>query len=325
MSPIASMRGFALGMLLLAAAGTALAQAGYPSQPVKFVVPFPAGGTTDILGRSFAQKMAEAWGLPVVVENRAGAGGIIGSEAVARAIPDGHTLVLGTIGTHSVNVSLQKNLPFHPERDFAPVTLLATLPNVLAVHPAVPAKNLKELVAYAKAHPGKLSYASAGMGTASHITGEYFKHVAGLDVVHVAYKGSSPALTDLIAGQVAYTFDYTPSALPHVRGGKLRAIAVTGDKRTRAAPDIPTMGEEGLPFNVLTWYAVFAPKATPKAVIQKIRDTIARAAANPEMIKRMDDVGVDLVAGTPEELASFQHAEIERWAKVIRDAGIKVD
>lgn len=325
MNTIARLRGLVAGLALLAGAGTAAAQDSFPNQSVKLVIPFAAGGTTDILGRTFAQKMSDAWGQPVVVENRAGAGGIIGSDAVARAAPDGHTILLGTIGTHGVSVSLQKNMPFHPERDFAPVTLLATLPNILAVNPSVPAKNLNELIAYAKANPGKLSYASAGVGTASHLTGEYFKHAAGIDVVHVAYKGSAPALTDLIAGHVAYTFDYTPSALPHVRSGKLRAIAITGDKRTPAAPEVPTMTEEGLPFNVLTWYAIFAPKNTPKAVVQKIRETIARAAAEPAVIKRLQDVGVELVAGTPEELARFQHAEIDRWAKVIRDSNIKVD
>lgn len=325
MNTIARLRGLVAGFALLAGAGIAAAQDNFPNQTVKLVIPFAAGGTTDILGRTFAQKMSDAWGQAVVVENRAGAGGIIGSDSVARANPDGYTILLGTIGTHGVSVSLQKNMPFHPERDFAPVTLLATLPNILAVHPSVPARNLNELIAYAKANPGKLSYASAGVGTASHLTGEYFRHAAGVDVVHVAYKGSSPALTDLIAGHVAYTFDYTPSALPHVRSGKLRAIAITGDKRTPAAPEVPTMTEEGLPFNVLTWYAIFAPKNTPKAVVQKIRDTIARAAAEPAVIKRLQDVGVELVAGTPEELARFQHAEIDRWAKVIRDSNIKVD
>lgn len=309
----------------IAFAGPAHSQDKYPSQTVRLIIPFAAGGTTDILGRVFAQKLADAWGQPVVAENRAGAGGAIGSEAVARAAPDGHTLVLATIGTHSVNLSLRKSLPYHPERDFEPVSLLATLPNILVVNPAVPAKTLQELIAYARANPGKLSYASAGGGTASHLTGEYFKRTAGIDVVAVNYKGSAPALTDLIAGHVAYTFDYTPSALPHVRSGKLRAIAVTGGRRTKAAPEVPTMAEAGLPFDVLTWYAIFAPKNTPRPIVAKIRDALAAAAKDPDVIKRMEDVGVDLVASTPEELARFQRAEIERWAKVIQDAGIAVE
>jgi tripartite-type tricarboxylate transporter receptor subunit TctC len=314
----------ALGIGFAAAAPAAFAQDPvYPATTVKFIVPFAAGGTTDILARVFAQKMSEAWGHPVVVENRAGAGGVIGSEVVARAAPDGYTLVLGTIGTHGVSTSLIKNLSFHPERDFSPVTLLATLPNIVAIHPSVPAKDLKELVAYAKANPGKLSYASAGAGTASHIAGEYFKRVAGVDVVHVPYKGSAPALTDVMAGHVAYTFDYLPSTLPHVRSGKLRGIAVTGPRRSRAAPELPTAMEAGLAdFNVVTWYAVYAPANTPKAIVDKIRDTLARAAQAPEVIKKMDDVGVDLVVSTPAELATFQRAEIERWSKLIKEANI---
>jgi tripartite-type tricarboxylate transporter receptor subunit TctC len=288
------------------------------------IIPFAAGGTTDILGRTFAQKMSDAWGQPVVVENRAGAGGMIGAEAVARAPADGYTLILATIGTHSVTQNLRK-LSFDPEKDFEPVTLLAVLPNILVVNTSVPANNLKELVAYVNANKGKISYASAGNGTASHLTGEFFKRTAGIDATHVAYKGSAPALTDVIAGHVAYTFDYTPSALPHVRSGKLRAIAVTGDKRTKAAPDVQTLTEQGLPFNVLTWYAIFAPKGTPQPVVTRIRDTIAKIAADSEVIKKMEDTGVELVAGTPAELAKFQRAEIERWAKVIKDAGIKAD
>jgi tripartite-type tricarboxylate transporter receptor subunit TctC len=298
----------------------------YPNQPIKFVVPFPPGGTTDILARVFAQKMSEAWGQSVVVENRSGAGGIIGTEYVAHAAPDGYTILLGTIGTHAVNTSLYKKLPYDPEKDFAPITLLATLPNLLAINPSLPIANLKELIAYAKANPGKLSFASAGAGTASHLAGEMFRRLAGVDIVHVPYRGSSPALTDLIAGQVSMTFDYMPSALPYVRSGKLRALAVTGLSRAKAAPEIPTMIEGGLPgFNIVTWYAVFAPKGTPPEIVSKIRNTIATVATAPEIVKRMDDLAVDLVASSPEELARFQRGEIERWAKVIHDANIKVE
>lgn len=298
----------------------------FPTQPVKFVVAFPPGGTTDILARVFAQKMSEIWGQPVLVDNRSGAGGIIGTESVARSSPDGYTIVLGTIGTHAVNSSLYKKISYDPERDFTPITLLATLPNLLAVNPSLPIRNLKELIGYAKANPGKITYASAGAGTASHLAGEMFRRVADVDIVHVPYRGSSPALTDLIAGHVSMTFDYMPSALPYVRGGKLRGLAVTGSARTRAAPEIPTMIEDGLPgFNIVTWYAVFAPKGTPSDVVSKIRNTIATAATAPEIVKRLDDLAVDLVAGSPEELARFQRAEIARWSKFIQDAGIKVD
>ena len=314
---------FAVTLVLIA--GTANADT-YPAQTVKLVVAFPPGGTTDILARVFAQKMSEAWGQSVVVENRSGAGGVIGSESVARSAPDGYTLLLGTIGTHGVSTSLYKKLPYHPERDFAPVTLLATLPNLLAINPSLPIKSLKELISYAKANPGKLTYASAGPGTASHLAGEMFRKLAEVDIVHVPYRGSSPALTDLIAGHVSMTFDYMPSALPYVRSGKLRGLAVTGSSRTKAAPEMPTMIEDGLPgFNIVTWYAVYAPKGTPPDIVSKIRNTIAAAATVPEIGKRMDDLAVDLVAGSPDELARFQHAEIERWSKFIQESNIRVD
>ncbi len=315
----------ALGAALILAAACAIADS-YPTQSVKLVVPFPAGGTTDILARVFAQKMSEAWGQPVLVDNRAGAGGLIGSEAVARSAADGYTLLLGTIGTHGVSTSLYSKIPYHPEKDFAPVTLLATLPNILAVNPSVPANNLKELIYYAKANPGTVAYASAGNGTASHLAGELLRKSAEIDIIHVPYRGSSPALTDLMGGRVALTFDYTPSALPYVRSGKLRGLAVTGAARTKAAPELPTMIEAGLPnFNMVTWYAIYAPRATPPEIVSKVRDTIAKAATAPDIIKRMDDLGVDLVAGTPDELAQFQHAEIERWSRFIKEMNIKAE
>ena len=315
----------AFGAVLTLAAGCAIAD-GYPNQSVKLVVPFPPGGTTDILGRVFAQKMSEAWGQPVVVDNRAGAGGLIGSEAVARSAPDGYTLLLGTIGTHGVSTSLYSKISYHPEKDFAPVTLLATLPNILAVNPSVPANNLQELINYAKANPGKISYASAGNGTASHLAGEMLRKSADIDITHIPYRGSSPALTDLMGGRVALTFDYTPSALPFVRSGKLRGLAVTGVTRTKAAPELPTMIEAGLPnFNMVTWYAIYAPRGTPSEVVNKVRNTVAKAATAPDLVKRMDDLGVDLVVGTPDELTQFQHAEIERWSKFIKEMNIKAE
>lgn len=312
-------------MALVLAAGTANADT-YPAQPVKLVVAFPPGGTTDILGRVFARKMSETWGQPVMVENRSGAGGVIGTESVAHAAPDGYTILLGAVGNMAVNLSLYKKLPYDTERDFAPITLLATLPNILAINPSLPIKSLKELISYAKANPGKLTFASAGAGTASHLAGEMLRKVAGIDIIHVPYRGSSPALTDLIAGHVDMTFDYMPSALPYVRSGKLRGLAVTGATRTKVAPELPTMIEDGLPgFNIVTWYAVYAPKGTPPDIVTKIRNTIALAASDPELVKRLDDLAVDLVASTPEELVRYQRAEIERWAKFVREAKITVD
>ena len=319
-----------IAVFLTLAAGVAFAAPvladTYPAQSVKFIVPFTPGGTTDILARVFAQKMSEAWGQSVVVENRSGAGGLIGSELVARAAPDGYSILLGTIGTHGVSLSLYDKIPYHPEKDFAPVTLLATLPNILAINPSVPAKNVKELIAYAKANPGKIAYASAGNGTAAHLAGEMLRKAADIDIAHIPYRGSAPALTDLMGGRVALAFDYMPSALPYVRSGKLRGLAVTGTARTKAAPELPTMIEAGVPnFNMVTWYAVYAPRGTPPEVVAKIRDTIAKAAMAPDLVKRMDDLAVDLVAGTPEELAQFQRAEIERWSKFIKEANIKAE
>lgn len=304
----------------------AQAQGTFPNAAVKLVIPFPAGGTTDILGRTFAQKLSDIWKQPVIVENRAGAGGTIGSAFVSRAPADGYTLVLGSISNHGIGTSLVKNLPYRPERDFSPITLLATLPNVLVVNPEVPAKNLSELIAYAKKNPGKLSYASAGQGTSSHIVGEYFKSIADIDVVHVPYKGSAPALSDLMGGHIAYAFDYMPSVMSFITSGKLRALATTGPTRSRATPNIPTAIEQGLAgFNVLTWYAVYAPAGTPKAILQQIRDTFAKAAADPDVQKHMDAAGVDLVISTPDELASFQDAEFKRWSQFIAQARITVE
>lgn len=300
----------------------AAASSAYPSKPVRIIVPFSAGGTTDILARTFARKLGDAWGQSVVVENRVGAGGNIGAADVARSSPDGYTLLL-TGPNHSINPSLYQNLSYDPEKDFVPITLLAVLPNILAVNPSVPAKNLKELIAYAKNNPGKLSYASAGVGTASHIAGEYFKSVADVDVLHVPYKGSSPALSDLVAGQVDYTFDYLPSALPFVRSGKLRALAVTGLKRSSSAPDLPTAIEAGLPnFSVMTWFGVYAPAGTPGDIVKSIRDTIAAAAQDPGVIETMGGRGAELIASSPEELGKFLHEEIERWSKLIKEANI---
>lgn len=306
-------------------AGTANADT-YPTRPVKFVVPFLAGGNTDLIARLFAQKMSETWGQPVVVENRTGAAGIIGSEVVARSAPDGYTILFGTIGTHAVSVSLYKKLPYDPERDFAPITLLATVPSLLVVNPSFPVRNVKELIDNAKANPGKLAYASPGAGTGAHLAGEMLRKFASVDIFHVPYRGSAPVITDLIAGRISMYFDYMPSVLPFVKSGKLRGLAVTGSSRAKVVPEIPTMIEEGLPeFNIVSWYAVYAPKGTPPDIVSKIRNTIAMAASVPEIVKRLDDFAVDLVAGTTEELARFQRAEIERWSKLIREANIKVD
>jgi tripartite-type tricarboxylate transporter receptor subunit TctC len=315
--------GALLGSSLSALPQWLAAAPGWPSQPVKLVVPFAAGGSTDIIGRVFAQGMSAGLGQNVIVDNRAGAGGAIGAEAVARAAPDGYTIFLGTIGTHGINTSLQANLPYHPERDFEPIALLGVLPNILVVPASLPATDLKQFLALAKSRTQKLTYASTGNGTGSHLATEYFRSIAGIDAVHVPYKGSTPALSDLIAGRVDFSFDYVPSALPHVRSGKLRALALTGERRSPAAPDVPTLMEQGLNMNVLTWYALYAPKGTPAAIVARLQEAAAEAGKKSEVASRLEQLGVEVSVGTPQQLAAFQKAEITRWSKVIKDANIK--
>lgn len=306
---------------------TNVAQAqAYPTQPIKMVVAFPAGGTTDLLARVFSRKMSELFNQPVTVENRTGAGGIIGTEFVARSAPDGQVIMLGTVGTMSVNQSLYKKLPYDVEKDFVPITLLATLPNILLINPSLPYKNIKELITFAKANPGKLTYASAGTGTASFLAGEMFKQEAGVEITHVPYRGSAPALNDLMAGHVSISFDYPPSSLPFITSGKLKALGVTSLTRVKVTPDVPTLHEDGLRgFNLLTWYGVFAPKGTSADIVNKLQSTMAEAAKAPDVIKRMDELAVDMVVNSPAEFAKFHRADVATWAKFIQDKNIKID
>jgi len=317
--------GYVLTSIFVMTTNVVQAQA-YPTQPIKMVVAFPPGGTTDILARVFAKKMSELLNQPVTVDNRTGAGGIIGTEYVARAAPDGQVIMLGTVGTMAVNQSLYKKLPYDVEKDFVPITLLATLPNVLLINPSLPLKNLKELIAYAKANPGKLTYASAGTGTASYLAGEMFKQEAGVEITHVPYRGSAPALNDLMAGHVSIGFDYLPSGLPFVTSGKLKGLGVTSMTRVKVSPEIPTLNEAGLPgFNLLTWYGVYAPKGTPSDIVNKLQSTMALAAKAPEVIKRMDELAVDVVVDTPAEFTKFHQAEVTTWAKFLKDKNIKLE
>ena len=306
---------------------TNVAQAqAYPTQPIKMVVAFPAGGTTDLLARVFSRKMSELLNQPVTVENRTGAGGIIGTEFVARSAPDGQVIMLGTVGTMSVNQSLYKKLPYDVEKDFVPITLLATLPNILLINPSLPYKNIKELITFAKANPSKLTYASAGTGTASFLAGEMFKQEAGVEITHVPYRGSAPALNDLMAGHVSISFDYPPSSLPFITSGKLKALGVTSLTRVKVTPDVPTLHEDGLRgFNLLTWYGVFAPKGTSADIVNKLQSTMAEAAKAPDVIKRMDELAVDMVVNSPAEFAKFHRADVATWAKFIQDKNIKID
>jgi tripartite-type tricarboxylate transporter receptor subunit TctC len=316
---------FVAGLCLGVLASLAWAQS-YPAKPIRLVVPFPAGGTTDILARAVAQRLTDDWGQPVVVDNRPGAGGNIGTELVAKAAPDGYTLEMGTVGTHAINASLYAKLPYDPVKDFAPVILVAGVPNVLVVNPAVPATTLQELIAYAKANPGKLNFASPGNGTSGHLCGELFKVMAGVQMAHVPYKGSAPALHDLIGGQVQLMFDNLPSALPQIKAGKLRALAVTSTTRAPALPDVPTLAEAGVPgYAAASWFGLFAPAGTPPAVVAKVNTAVAHWLASPEAKEKLLAAGADPAGGSPEDFARHVAAEATKWAKVVRESGAKVD
>jgi tripartite-type tricarboxylate transporter receptor subunit TctC len=305
--------------------GAASAQT-FPNKPIRMVVPFSAGGTTDILARAVGQKLSESLGQQVVVDNKPGAGGNIGAQEVARAAPDGYTLVMGTVGTHGINPSLYKKMPYDHIKDFAPVSLVASVPNLLVVHPSVPVNSVKELIAHAKANPGKLNFASSGNGTSIHLSGELFKTMTGLQMTHVPYKGSAPAVTDLLGGQVQLMFDNMPSALPHAKGGKLKPLAVTSAKRFPGTPEIPTIAEAGVPgYEATSWFGVLAPAGTPKEIVNKLSTEIAKALKTPEMKKRLEEQGAEAVGSTPEEFAAHIKSETAKWAKVVKESGATVD
>jgi tripartite-type tricarboxylate transporter receptor subunit TctC len=305
---------------------SAIAADAYPTKPVRFVITFPAGGPTDTVVRLVGERLTHDWGQPMIIDNRGGAGGIVGTEIVAHAAPDGYTFLVGTAGGMTINPALRTNLPYDPFRDFAPVGMLVQNPQILVAHPSVQAKNVKELVALAKANPGKLNFASAGTGTATHLGLELFKLTTGTDVVHVPYKGGAPATTDLIAGQVQLLWVSIPSVLPHVKGGRLRALAVSTSKRSASAPDVPTVAESGYPgFDYSNWNALFAPAKTPAPIVKKVNASVVNALRQPDVAQRLSSQGADPAPGTPEELARYMRADADKWRKVIRTAGIKPD
>jgi len=309
-------------VLVLAATG-ALAQT-YPVRPVRLIVPTTPGGSVDTLARTIAPRLSERFGHQVVVDNRSGAGGTIAAEFTARSVPDGYTLMIGTIASLATNVSLQQKLSYDPLRDFAPVTLVATQNLVLTVHPSVPAKNVRELVKLAKARPGQLAFASAGNGTGSHLSGELFKQLAGVDVLHIPYKGVAPALVDVISGQVSMSFPSILTSLPQVQSGRLRALAVSGAQRSGAMPDLPTMMEAGVKdYESATWYGIVAPVATPPEIVNKLNAEIAAILKQPDTRERIARDGADPVGNTPQQFGAFMKSEIEKWRKVIRAAGIQ--
>ena len=304
------------------AAGPATAADVYPSKTIRLVEPFAPGGGSDIVARLLSPKMTEALGQTVVVDNRAGASANLGAAVVAKAAPDGYTLLLAN-ANYTINPSLFKSLPFDPVREFAPVALLANVTNVLAIHPSIPAKSVKELISFAKAHPGQLNFASPGNGTSSHLAGELFRQVAKIEVVHIPYKGATPAITDLIAGQVSFTMASVLSVLPYAKQGRLRMLAVTTAKRSGALPDIPTISEAGLPgFEVSNWYGILATGGTPRPAVDRLNSELARIARVPDLAEKLAAQGADPATGTPEEFERFIQAELKKWSAVVRSAGI---
>ena len=316
----------AMTFMLCAIAAQTAAQSGYPSKPIKYIVVFAPGGTTDILARLVAPKLSEALGQPVVVENRPGAGGSVGSELLAKSAPDGYTIGGGTISSHAINVSLYSKLAYDPVKDFAPVTMLATLPNMLIVHPSLNVGNVKELIALLKANPNKYSFGSAGNGTSQHISGELFKSMAGVQMQHIPYKGSGPMIPDLLAGTIAMSFENITTAYPPVKSGRLRALAVTSAVRSSAAPEVPTMAEAGLPgYDISSWQALFAPAGTPKEIVNRLHAEVAKILRLPEMVKRIHELGAEPGGMPPEELAALIKSDIPRLGKIVKDSGAKVD
>jgi tripartite-type tricarboxylate transporter receptor subunit TctC len=298
----------------------------FPSKPITIIVPFSAGGTTDILARIVGVKLGEVTGQTVIIDNRPGAGGNIGSALVARAKPDGYTLLMGTVGTHAINQTLYPKLNFDPIKDFAPLTRVANLPNLLVVHPSVPVKNVQELISYAKANPGKLNFGSSGNGSSIHLSGELFKNMTGIDMQHVPYKGSAPAVTDLLGGQISMMFDNMPSAIQHVKSGKLRPLAVTTAKRSPALPNVPTIEEAGVKgYEATSWFGLLAPDGTPPAVVNKLNADLVKILAMPDVKKQMAEQGAEPYSETPAAFAGFIKAETAKWAKVVKASGAVVD
>ncbi|CAN7370171.1 tripartite tricarboxylate transporter substrate binding protein [Pararhizobium sp. LjRoot255] len=322
-------RRMALGLVLMATSalvfgGEAKAQE-FPDRPVTLVVPFAAGGSTDVVARIIGQKMSDDLGQQVVVENVAGAGGNLGADRVARAEPDGYTILMGTVATHALNPLILKTKPYDPEKDFAPVSLLVLVPNVLVVNPELPAKNVAELLALLKAAPDQYSYASSGNGTPLHLSGELFKNMAGVSMQHVPYKGSGPALNDVIGNQVPIMFDNLPSSSGHIKSGTLRALAVTTKERASSFPDVPTIAETIPGYETYTWNALFAPAGTPKEVIDRLNASARKALADPAVAEKMKGFSATIVASTPDELAAHVKAELAKWGPIVKNANVQMD
>lgn len=303
---------------------------GFPERPAHFIVGFTPGGPSDIIARALGQKLSELWKQPVVIDNRPGAGGNIAAEIVAKSAPDGTTWLLGNNSILATNQSLYKKLAYDPVADFAPVALVAIQPNILVVNPGVPATSVKELIALARAKPGELNYASSGSGAAAHLAAELFKTMAGVEMVHVPYKGAQPALTDVIAGRAQLMFATSASVIPYVKAGRLRALAVTTSKRSAAVPDLPTVSEAGVEsrlsgFEAVTWHGVVVPRATPEPLVERLNSDIVKALAARDLRERLESLGAELAAGTPRDFAAYIAREIPKWAKVVKDSGARAE
>jgi tripartite-type tricarboxylate transporter receptor subunit TctC len=315
-----------IGAAMLPMATPAPAQAPtYPDKPIRIVVPFPVGGIADTFGREIGRKLTEAWGQPVLIDNRTGAGGNIGADIVAKSPPDGYTLVMGNIGTHAVNLSLFPSMPFDTIKDFTPIVHVLDAEGLLIVSPSITATTVPELIALARSQPGKLSYGSGGVGTTSHLAGELFKSMTKVDIVHVPYKGNVPAITDLLGGQTSMAFATMPTVLPHVRAGKLRPLAVLGAVRSPALPDVPAVAESVPGFEVSNWIGLFGPAGMPPAIVERLNAEVQKIMRSPEIQKRLETEGAKFIPMTPEQFAMFQKAELSKWAKTIKDANIKID
>ena len=315
--------------LLIVFASVAMGQTNalnYPNRPVKIIVPFPPGGGTDILARPIAQKLSTLWGQPVVIDNRGGAGGNIGTKAAAEAEPDGYTLIFGVLGTHAVNQSLYANAGFDSTKDFAAVTMVANTPNILVVHPDLPIRNVRELIDYAKANPGKLNYATPGNGTPSHLATAIFQSMTGTELTHIPYKGSGPAMTDMLSGQVQLWIANAPVVVQHIQEGKLRALATTSAKRPSIAPNIPTLNEAGLRgYEADTWYGIFAPAKTPKPIIDKLNKDIVTVLQSPEIRESFAKDGAEIVGNSSAEFTQKVRDDVAKWKKVISDLRLRID
>ena len=311
--------------LLLTTASLANAQS-FPNKPIRLICPFPPAGAVDIASRAIAIELSKILGQTVTVDNKPGAGGNIGGTEAARAAPDGYTLFMTTSGINAINPALYAKMPFDPIKDLMPVSALVSLSNVLVVHPSVKANSLADVVALAKAEPGKMNYASSGSGTSIHMSGEMFKHLTKVDITHIPYKGSAPAVTDLLGGQVMMMFDNIPSALPHIRAGKLRALAVTGAKRDPLLPDLPTVAEAGVPgYESGVWFGLAVPAGTPRDVIARLNEAAVAGTKSPDFVKRMTELGYSIIASTPEQMVQMNQAETARWGPIVRASGAKAD